>query len=317
MSVTPPYLYRLYGISIKSHWALTFPCLEAAETAPAQVELIDGPPVLFSGARAQAVLEITPAGYEYAPLGDGSIYLSWPGLFEFLVSADGLRIAARPGPKVSWESFYTYLFAQVLSFALLKQGIEPLHCTAVVLAGGAVGFLGDCGYGKSSLAAAFLQAGYPLLTDDLLVLKENGRGFLAYPSFPRIKLFPEIAQALLGGGTGGVPYNPHTSKMIIPLGRDQSCRKITPLKAFFVLRPPVAGPPRKKVSIRTLSQRQTFLAVTANTFNARLQEPGRLKRLFALASRIAARLPVKSLSYPRDLARLPEVVEAVRVNLAK
>ncbi len=317
MSVSPPYLYRLYGIRIKSHWALPFPCLEAAETAPAQVELTNGPPSLFSGARAKAVLETAPAGYRYAPLGDGSIYLVWPGLFEFLVSADGLRIAARPGHKVSWESFYSYLFGQVLSFALLKQGIEPLHGTAMVLEGGAEGFLGDCGYGKSSLAAAFLQAGYPLLTDDLLVLKGNGRGFLAYPSFPRIKLFPEIAQALLGGGTGGVPYNPHTSKMIIPLGRDQSCRKITPLKAFFVLRPPVAGPPRKKVSIRTLSQRQTFLAVTANTFNARLQEPGRLKRLFALASRIAARVPVKSLSYPRDLARLPEVVEAVRANLAK
>jgi len=88
---------------------------------------------------------------------------------------------------------------------LLKQGIEPLHCTAVVVNGGAVGFLGDCGYGKSSLAAAFLQAGYPLLTDDLLVLKEEGRHFLAYPSFPRIKLFPEMAEAFLGDRVAATP----------------------------------------------------------------------------------------------------------------
>lgn len=278
---------------------------------------MEGPPSLFSGARAKAVLESVVNDYEYGRLGDGSIYLSWPGTFEFLVSGDGRRITARPGPNVSWEAFYAYLFGQTLSFALLKQGIEPLHCTAVGLEGGAVGFLGDCGYGKSSLAAGFLKAGYPLLTDDLLVLKEDGRGFLAYPSFPRIKLFPEIAQAVLGVGTGGVPYNPYTSKLIIPLGPEQSCRTVIPLKAFFRLRPETARSTRKKVSIRTLSQRQIVLAVMANTFNARLQEPDRLTRLFALAGRIAAGVPVKSLSYPRDLTRLPEVVEAVRTNLAK
>jgi hypothetical protein len=51
--------------------------------------------------------------------------------------------------------------------------------------------------------------------------------------------------------------------------------------------------------------------VTASTFNARLREPERLKRLFALAHRIAALVPAKSLSYPRDLARLPQVVADV------
>ena len=218
MIVWGAYLYRIYGICVKSQWALPFHHFDAAGAAPAEVELIEGSAWLFSGARAKGGLETAPAGYQYASLGDGSIYLVWPGLFEFLVSADGLRIAARPASNVSWETFYSYLFGQVLSFALLKQGIEPLHCTAVGLEGGAVGLLGDSGYGKSSLAAAFLQAGYPLLTDDLLVLQENGQGFLAYPSFPRIKLFPEVARAFLGEAEESVPYNPYTAKRIIPLG---------------------------------------------------------------------------------------------------
>ncbi|MFB3074256.1 MAG: hypothetical protein ACE1Z6_03640, partial [Candidatus Methylomirabilales bacterium] len=110
--------------------------------------------------------------FQHLRLPDGSDYLRWSGLFEFLVSADGRRIACRELECASPESFQTYLIGQVLSFALVKRGIEPLHSTTVVIDGKAVAFLGDSGYGKSSLGAAFLQAGYPLLTDDLLVLKE-------------------------------------------------------------------------------------------------------------------------------------------------
>ena len=308
------HFYYLYGIKIRSHWALPFSEGVAPGVPPAEVELKEGPASFFNGVRAKAALEPGPADYEYGCLRDGSLYLGWPRLFEFVVSADGRLITARPCEKASWEAFCAYLFGQVLSFALLKQGLEPLHCTAVVLEGEAVGFLGDCGYGKSSLAAAFLKAGYPLLTDDLLLLRQNGQGFLAYPSFPRIKLLPEMAQTFLGDDIEGVPYNPYTTKMIIPLGPEQSCRTAMPLKAFFVLRPETARARKEKIYIRTLNQRQTFLAITSSTFNARLQEPGRLKRLFALAERIAALVPVKSLSYPRDLARLPEVVEAVRIK---
>ena len=52
----------------------------------------------------------------------------------------------------------------------------------------AVAFLGDSGFGKSSLAAYLLSAGDRLVTDDLLLLQES-EGFLAYPGPPRIKLF--------------------------------------------------------------------------------------------------------------------------------
>ena len=43
-----------------------------------------------------------------------------------------------------------------------------------------------------------MSAGYPLLTDDLLVLGQPGAGFLAYPGIPRVKLFPNIAKLIFG-----------------------------------------------------------------------------------------------------------------------
>ena len=297
-----------------TRWIL--PSYGEPEQVRVDIELDEGPVSLIFKLGSENLPEIdSQAWQQYFRLQDGSIYLSWNRLFEFLISPDGRKITGRSLGGVSREAFQTYLFAQVLSFALIRQGVEPFHCTAVVSDGKAVGFLGDCGYGKSSLAAAFLTKGYRILTDDLLVLKEVGQDFLAIPSFPRIKLFPEAALTLLGGYTGGTPMNPFTQKLIFALRPEQICQTPVPFQAFFVLRPPNARLSGKRITIRTLHKRRACFDLIANTFNSKLADPDRQQRLLSWASRLANRIPVKSLSYPRDLSRLPEVAEAVLRNL--
>jgi hypothetical protein len=313
----PPCCYRLYGLLLRS--VLPLPGPEFAGSRSAAVEVFHGSASLFS--RVQRKAGISPERgdwFAHARLSDGSDYLRWSGLFEFLVSADGRRIACRALNDTSHESFQTYLVGQVLSFALLRQGIEPLHSNAVVINGEAVAFLGDCGYGKSSLGATFLQVGYRLLTDDLLVLKEEMDRFMVYPGPPRIKLFPEIAKSLLGERVSGTPMSNQTPKLVIPLAQNEtvSAECVFPLRAIYVLVPPRASSRSHKITIRKLSPRRAFLELIKNTFNATVVEPGRLKCQFMLATRLAARVPVKSLSYPRTLARLPAVREAVRSDLS-
>jgi len=307
--------YCLYGMRLKSVTPLPGP--EITGSGQAAIELLTGPALLFSKARREAgICPEEKEWFRHAGLPDGSDYLRWSGLFEFLISADGRRITCRELNGATHGSFQTYLLGQVLSFALLKQGIETLHATGIVINGGAVAFLGNCGYGKSSLGAAFLQEGYPLLTDDLLVLKEEGDRFVAYPGPARIKLFPEIAKRLLGDRVNGTPMNNDTSKLIIPLGPGETVSPecAFPLKAIYILRPPTSLQ-NSRVVIRRLSPRHAFLAVTKNTFNAVVVAPERLKRQFVLASRLAENVPVKSLSYPRALQHLPAVREAVRSDL--
>lgn len=276
-----------------------------------------------SGLTFSRALALAPPGWDEAAwsqsftLDDGSTYLRWPNLFEFLISSDGRRISARPLGDASWEAFQTYLLGQVLSYALIKRGLEPIHATVVVTGSGALALLGDCGYGKSSLAAGFLRAGGRLLTDDLLLLEEKNGGLLAYPSFPRIKLFPETNKSILGREADGSLMNPYTRKLVIPLGPNQFCSTPQPLKAILVLRPPHPRSPSRRVTIRRLTPRQAHLALHANTFNTQVTEPARLQRLFRLAERVAAAVPCKSLSYPRDLNRLPEVVETILANLKR
>jgi hypothetical protein len=304
----------VYGLRLKSVTPL--PCPASAGSGPVEAEIVAGSADLFHRARKATGLD--PNGnrwFQHARLADGSDYLRWSGLFEFLIAPDGRRIACRSLDGPARAAFQTYVLGQVLSFALLKRGIEPLHATAVVIDERAVGFVGDCGYGKSSLGAAFLQAGHRLLTDDLLVIRDEHHGFLAYPGPPRIKLFPEIAQTLLGDGVTGAPMNPQTSKLVIPLGPHQAAQAAVPLRTIYVLRPPTRGSQSTRVTIRTLSQRRACMELIASTFNLVVVEPTRLKRQFDLAARIARRIPVKSLTYPRSLASLPAVRRAILTDV--
>lgn len=304
--------YCLYGVRLTS--AVPLPGLQLMGSEEKGIELFRGSVSLFSKVRRQVAIRPQEEDwFAHARLSDGSDYVQWSGLFEFLVSADGCRIACRELNGASIESFQTHLLGQVLSFALIKNGIEPLHATAVVIDGEAVAFLGDCGYGKSSLGAAFLQLGYRLLTDDLLVLKEESDRFEAYPGPPRIKLFPEVAKHLLRKRINGIPMNNDTPKLVIPLREKQTVppHSAFPLKAIYVLTPPTASSGSQRISIRPLTSQRAFIELIKNTFNAVIVEPQRLERQFDLATRLAARVLAKALSYPRDLGLISQVRESI------
>ena len=95
--------------------------------------------------------------------------------------------------------------------------------------------------------------GYPLLGDDLLIVQDGPRPPLVFPGPPRIKLFPEIAQAILGDLAKGSPLNTFTNKLIIPLDASLTCQTTMPLKRFFVLKP--TNHRTKRVIIRKMPQR--------------------------------------------------------------
>lgn len=309
-----PRTYEVYGLRIRS--TIPLPCLTPTKPGPAEVEVVNGSASLF----ARIPGTIRSAGREMswlrqAPLANGSHYLRWSRLIEFLITPDGRRVFCRSLDGAAPEAFQTYLLGQVLSFALLKREIESLHSTAVVVDGGAACFIGDCGYGKSSLGAAFLQAGHLLLTDDLLVVREEGDGFVAYPGPPRIKLFPEIARSLLGERVTGAPMNALTSKLVIPVEQKMFWRAPAPLRAIYVLTPPFRRSASDRITIRPLSPRRAFLELLRNTFNPLILEQARLTRLFDVAVQLAREIPVRSLSFPRKLARLPAVRAAIQSDL--
>jgi hypothetical protein len=310
------YSYQVYGIAVRSH--MRFPLEESGGRLVPAVELRRGDPSQFEELLEGISLEPDPEyWYQLVTFPDGSFYIRWPDLFEFLVSADGRRITYNPLPQASSVAFETYLLGQVLSYSLLKLGYEVLHATAVIVDGEALGFLGDSGYGKSSLAAAFLQAGYRVLSDDLLVLVETPEGILVPPGLPRIKLFPDTAERFLPFCTGGGAMNPLTEKRVIPIPKAHSRRAPALLRVLYKLPYPSARRPNSKVRISQLAEKTAFTELLASTFNSRMLETPRLRRQFETIAGLLTMVPVRHLSYPRGLDHLPQVRDAILADFRR
>jgi hypothetical protein len=306
-------LYRLYGLKVRSPWRLSSPAVEGSEAPDVIIERTTDAAFadIDSAFRADGN---DPSGFRYQRLPGGRHHVRWGTDFEFLVERQGQRVLARSSPNAGPGSFITYLLSQALSFVLLERGVEPLHATVVAVGGRAVGFMGAPGTGKSTLAAEFLRMGAKVVTDDLLVVDRAESGFLAHPGPPRIKLSPEVARRLLGDGTSGVPTTA-AGKLIIPLGDGTWSADPVRLDRLYVLQ--VSYAPTGRVSIRGVSERRALLELTRNTFNPVVVTPPRLRRQFQAASTLASTLPVKTVSYPRDLGRIAAVREAILCDLER
>jgi hypothetical protein len=306
---SPVHHYWAYGVSIRSDMPLPLP--QGKQHALFELEIRSSKePISRSVGRTIELEKNLPSLFDVGSLSDGSHYVGLRGVGEILVARDGRSIICYRLPQSNSESFNVYLLAQALSFCLVKNGFEPLHATAVVVAGRAAVFLGDCGFGKSTLAVAFLQAGHRLLTDDLLVLRVSPDELVVYPGSPRVKLFPEMAQRWLGNGLRGVPMNPQTKKLIIPLDKSRVSAGAQPVGRIYALAPPteVAG---SEIRIARISEREAFVNLLASAFNYAILDSSRVRRQFEGTQVIARKQLVKRLSYPRSLEYLPLVVKAV------
>ena len=259
--------------------------------------------------------EHSSSWYRHALLSDGSTYVRWDGVGEFVVNADGRRILCRRADEASSESFQVYLLGQALSFALVKQRLEPLHATAVIVNGEAVAFLGGNAFGKSTLAACFVKEGCRLLTDDLLIVQTRGDGTLVYPGPARIKLFAKAARRLLGESAAGSPMNGGTDKLILPLNAERSCAEPVRLKAIYALDAPRDACRLRDVSIVTLSPREAFVALVKGTFNRRFVSADRLESQFRVMASVAEQVTLKRLAYPRAIERLQDVRRTVLADV--
>ena len=271
---------------------------------------------VFRSARKTVSTAARDSWFQSCRLPDGTTYLRWSGLFEFLIAPDGRTIRYHRLKGASRESFTVYLLGQVLSFVLLAFHIESLHGSIVIVDGQAIAFVGDCGEGKSTLAAAFVARGYPMLTDDLIVAEERERRWVVHPGIPRVKLFPSVARRVLPKQRGSAPMHNQTAKLVLPLAPSQAADRIVPLKAIYVLSRPGRGAARLAPRVEPLAGITAFREITRAAFNLVIVERPRLASHFRFATRLAARVPVRRLTYARHLATLPDVCDAVLADLS-
>jgi hypothetical protein len=306
--------YCVYGIGVTSDRTLPLP---RSDDAPlCRVEIVHGDSATFHLAAGRTPSTGASSWFRCVNLPDRRTYACWRDVGEFLVGADGRRLRCRRFEGSSDESFYVYMLGQALSYAVIKQGLEPLHATAVAIGDAAVAFLGGNGFGKSTLAAAFLDAGFRLLTDDVLVTCERPHAVFAYPGPGRLKLFPLVARRLVPADEG-VAMNRASTKLVLPLGADRRCATAVRLRAVYTLAAPRDNARRREIAIERLPPRSGFVELLRSAFDrGRLATPERLTRQFRIVTGLVERVPISRLSYPRSIERLCEVRAAVLEDLA-
>ncbi|HEU4937854.1 MAG TPA: hypothetical protein VFT39_15450 [Vicinamibacterales bacterium] len=304
---------HLYGIRIRTPW----PVRGVSEGDDGwDVEFVANQREALARAASWVPAQQRTRWAQYAALPDGSAYRRWANLFEFLVTPDARRIYAQPLSDVDDEAMLAYLLVDALSFSMVRLGSEPLHATAVATDHGVVGFLGNSGDGKSTLAALLVRQGCKLVTDDMLVLVRDGGTWLAHPGPPRLKLFRDMANRILGFAQGGIAMNPETTKLIVPLDAGDCTAGPRTLQALYILSGKgegATGPP----SVRRLSPAAAFPRVLAHTAGHYPSEIARLRRQFEFATTLVQQIPVKTLSYRHEMAEMVRVTDAVLCDVAR
>lgn len=132
------------------------------------------------------------AHFSRAPQED---YLFWQEVGSFLVQG-GHTIIVDPSQELDETTLRHFLLGPVMALLLSQRGHLLLHASAVAVDGGAVLFLGNAGWGKSTMAAALHARGHALVTDDVAVLGDEESRPTMFPAFPQLKVWPKTLVSL-------------------------------------------------------------------------------------------------------------------------
>lgn len=122
-----------------------------------------------------------------------------------LLIKDVGRVLIEEGKTITFEradgvddgTLRLYILGSCLSFALMMQGIFPLHGSVVNTDHGTAMFMGESGYGKSTIAATFNAKGHQVLSDDVSIVRfDTNNTPLVFPSVRHIKLWDDSIDKL-------------------------------------------------------------------------------------------------------------------------
>ena len=225
------------------------------------------------------------------------------------VDAAGREVWATIPEGATVEDTATYLLGPTLGFVLRLRGVTCLHASAVAIDGRAVALAGPSGTGKSSTAAAFARLGYPVLTDDVAAIRDEGDRFGVEPAYPRVRLWPRSVESMFGSTDALPRITPTWDKRFLDLRGDgyRFQREPLPLGAVYLLGDRDSNPPR----IEAVSAREGLMALVSDTYVTYLLERELRAREFDVLGRLVQAVPVRRAVPSADFSRICELCEAI------
>jgi hypothetical protein len=295
------YSYFLFGLEVKSDIEL-----------PARTGSDDAPGDLFFRLQPDALPP--PPGAEgriwYVDIRNTETIFFVHDVGTFVIR-DGKEIFIHPLPEASVGNLRVFLIGSALAFLMHQRGALVLHASSIKFADGAALFLGESGFGKSSIAAAMYMKGYSLVTDDLSPVRIESDTVWIAPGFPKLKLYPEIAAAL-GIDPATMDKLERVEKKMAHKVVDRFATERLPVRCIFVL--DKAAP----AEISPAPPRETVMQLVKHSYPTRLSKGGGAPH-FLKCSEVAKRVPImrlRSFSYLSDIRSVTETIERQLLELA-
>ncbi|MBM4134403.1 MAG: hypothetical protein FJ245_11605 [Nitrospira sp.] len=242
--------------------------------------------------------------------------LRFHGLADFLTDREGQHVLGQPCLGTPPETLHHLLLNQTLPLVLSLRSIQALHATAVLTPHGVCAFTGPSGAGKSTLAASFALAGYPILSDDCLVVQERQGQILAVPASPGVRLWDDVREALNSSHHPALPVAHYTSKQRLVLPDHQDFPTAPePLARIFCLRRDDEQADRGG-RIEPLSRRVAFMELLQGLFTLDITDRLVLQEQLSFLAQMVSLVPVRLLKLPNDLSALSSVRETVLLDVA-
>ena len=240
--------------------------------------------------------------------GTPSYLLRFPDLADFVIA--GNTVTCHPRPDCREDSLRHLLLDQVIPRLWAYRGHLVLHASAVQLPDGRViAFLGESGWGKSTLAAALQARGSRLVSDDSISLRATGDGVQLIPSYTGLRLNDDSIETLGLAGQGWTSVSHYSDKRRFEPTADAHSLPLW-LHTLFVMDEPdpaaatLSMAPLAGAGLATILIRRSFLLDTRDKLCA-------VRQLQEASAAMRAIPRVCSLAYPRDYRQLPAVCAAL------
>jgi hypothetical protein len=257
--------------------------------------------------RAPALVRSRRIG-PFCQVAPGRARLDVAGVATFTIEGGG-RITVERHPGADDDLVRLLLSGTPLGLALAQRGVLVLHASVVVDARGrAIALAGGPADGKSVLAAALVERGYRLLSDDLCCLRVCGDGrALALPGAAQLVLGAAAASRVCDPGAERRRVHPDLERVAVGRG-DRYHAVPAPLAAVVLLRPDWGGAP----AVEELRGADKVLHLDRAIFRRTLRNGMGLqvddhRQLTALAPRIT----LTELRFPPRWERLDETADRV------
>jgi hypothetical protein len=290
------FTYKAFGLTI--HSELECPELQITSgNADVIISLGQVPDALdqplFSGVRFQTKV--------------GEFLLHVDNVAKYHVT-NGDRIAIEASPNAEVDDIRLFLLGSAFGALIHQRGLLPIHGSAININGSAVIFSGHSGAGKSTIAAAFYNRGYSILSDDVSVLSLSPDGKpMLNPGYPQMKLWADSIQKLGDQPSKYPTVRKKLEKHSIPVKSGFSENPI-PLSKVFI----VSSQNINKIEVEQVKGIEKFILLKNNTYRFNFIAGAQMRAAhFTYLDSISKQIDVIKISRPNGKFLFDEIIDAV------